>query len=308
MFEYITSLFKSNEEIKLNNEIEELLNIDNSINIENVIKIYKNIIDKVYINELYKSVLYIRDYKNGKGLRKIGNILFYLFIMNNELKDNEFIKTCLYTYLNEIGRWDDMFIFFEKDNEIQNDYINKTENKTKKELIKNMIIEIICNELINDYKKCKNGLNVSLCAKWCPSEGKSLDRKTNIVYILSNKLIEIIKKDNEILDILDKNILENIIKNNKKYVYRHLISVLRKKIDIIETYICKKDINDIQIEKVPKKAIVYHKKTLVSNGININKYINTDSNQTELDKFEYLADNQIYIKKNYLEIYDKYIK
>jgi hypothetical protein len=330
MLGYISNLFKSKEQdnnVK-KNYIEELLNIEKDINIKNLVEIFINIINKEEVSneDIYSGILYIRDYKNGKGLREYGNILLYIYLMSERLNIENIsnIKKIIYIYLNEIGRWDDWNLLFEidyrKDLEFIKDKINKKKNekalKEKKNIIKSIIIEIICNELINDYKKCKNGKKIGLCAKWCPSEGKRLDKKVKIVYDISIYLLKMIKDDNDFLNILEKDILENIIKSNSKCVYRHILSVLRKKIDIVETHLCQKNIDGLYINRIPKRAILYHKNALMKRGINVSQYIDINNHseiQSELahnvneDGFEYIKENSVYIKKNYLEIYQKYL-
>lgn len=335
MFGYISRLFTSSDtgnDIK-KDYIEELLNINDNISIKDLVKLFNSIIcnDEVSNMDIFNGILYIRDYKNGKGLRDYGNLLLYIYLTSNRIgfkeEDKEYLKKILYIYLNDIGRWDDWVIFYEIDYIKDFDFINlKKNNKSEKNiknceekivLIKTIIKELICKELIHDYKKCKNNEKISLCAKWCPSEGKRLDKKIKIVYEFSMYLLNLIKNDNNFLNILEKDILENIIKSNSKHVYRHILCILRKKIDLIETHLCQMNINDKCIKKAPKGAIIYHKKELIKKGINVDYYIQnvhrkqSHSGQKDIDdeddkEYIKIKENSLYIKKNYLEIYKKY--
>jgi len=317
MLQYITYLFKDNNKDDYKKDyIEELINIDNDISIDKLIEIYENIIEKIELDDLIKGLLYIRDYKNGKGFRKIGNILLYIIMTDNRKNINiDLMRKYIYTYLNDIGRWDDWNIFFEIDIDKEYEKINKKFKKNEKN--KDLIIDIICNELIDNYKKIETKEKIGLCAKWCPSEGKKLDKKIKIVNELSRKLLNMIKKDNKLLYLLDKDILENIIKDNSKYIYRIILSKLRKKMGLIENHLCQKNINEIKIEKIPKMALIYHKKALLNHGINIeniNRSENVhkdnhhkDNQYNNIFDFEYIDENSIYIKKNYLDLYNKYI-
>ena len=61
------------------------------------------------------------------------------------------------------------------------------ENK-KINSVQNDIVNLVVKQLKDDVKNMKEGKPCSLCAKWTPTEGDSLDRKTGIFLLLAKAL------------------------------------------------------------------------------------------------------------------------
>lgn len=277
--------FLKNFSLSSNNEnlIDKLINLEFYYNKEQLIndkELLKNLIDNCIdnndIKDVIKVIFYLRNNKNNE-LREICNKLFYYVLVKGKVHELD-IKEIIYKYIGIIGRWDDWIIFFDN-NDINNELkiVNDKKYELKINDYKKIIINILINQLLIDIKELNNNGIISLCAKWMPSENKSLDKKIYIVNILSNELYELLVKDNEILNILSKKILENIIKKNKKNVYRNIISILRNNMNLIENYLCqKKDITNEIVNYMPINAKKYYRKKLNNMG-----FIQTEMNQTQ---------------------------
>ena len=118
-------------------------------------------LDKCMKINPYKTIAIIfncRDRKNGKKEKKISNDAM------KWLKNNNWEKTYegnIYTYIEKYGCWKDIL--------------------TKKYVdIHDYDIELIANQLIKDKNNLINNKNISLCAKWAPSENKKYDKRNNI--------------------------------------------------------------------------------------------------------------------------------
>lgn len=161
-----------------------------------------------------KMIAYIRDVRGGKGERKLGR-----FLLNELYKKNKgmFEKNLIH-YLATYGRWDDGVEF---------------EGDAKKEYVKSVV-----EQLKKDMMDLEEGKNsISLCAKWVPSEGKSMDKKTGIYGAIAKLM------------------------GMKKDVFRKkCIAPLRKHLDIVETHLVKKEYDEIDYQKVPSRCMFIHGK------------------------------------------------
>ena len=165
-----------------------------------------------------KMIAYIRDVRGGKGERKLSR-----FLLNELYKKNpDMFKKNLIHYLATYGRWDDGVEFSEENQKI---YIQHLAEQIQKDW----------NEWIEKGEKS----NISLCAKWIPSEGKSVDKKTGIF----SKLAKVLKVKNEVL--------------RKTY-----LAPLRKHLDLVETHLVKKEYNEIDYQKVPSRCMFIHGKEM----------------------------------------------
>ncbi len=183
--------------------------------------IAKDLFEKAYKESpllTSKMIAYIRDVRGGKGERKLGRFLLQQLYQKNP----EMFKKNLIHYLAIYGRWDDGVEFSE---EIQKTYIHELSQQLKKDFI--------------EWEEKGDKANISLCAKWVPSEGKSVDKKTKIF----TKLAQSMKVKNEIL--------------RKKY-----IAPLRKHLDLVETHLVKKEYNEIDYQKVPSRCMFIHGKEM----------------------------------------------
>jgi len=262
MFKFFKSLTGENNN---KNFIDTLININEYYTkdiLNNNKLILKELIDNCIKNNDYidilKVIFYIRANKNN-NLKDISNILFYYTLIKNDNQELN-MQEIIYKYLSKIGRWDDWLIFY--DNKNINDIFSIKNNQRYNEEINNILIRQIITDL-KDLNKTK----ISLCAKWLPSENKSVDKKLGIVSILSELLYCEVVKDNEILKMLDKNILENIVKKNKKSVYRLILALLRNNMNLIETYLCQnRYIDKKYIGSLSKNAQNYYKRKIDALG------------------------------------------
>lgn len=178
-----------------------------------------------------KWLLYLRDIRYGIGERDAFRNLLYHLIVNTKV-DSYFIKTC---NIQEYGRYDDLIdIYFRL-------YDNKKLSKTKRiNNIKNIIINIIKEQLNLDLNNSKNNLSVSLLAKWMPTESTSSLKNRRRAKILMNKLKYSPKK------------------------YRKILTLLRKKIDIVEAKMSSNNWNKIIYDNVPSKANLLYSKAFIN--------------------------------------------
>jgi len=269
MFKFFKSLTGENNN---KNFIDTLININEYYTkdiLNNNKLILKELIDNCIKNNDYidilKVIFYIRANKNN-NLKDISNILFYYTLIKNDNQELN-MQEIIYKYLSKIGRWDDWLIFY--DNKNINDIFSIKNNQRYNEKInsiRNIINNILIRQIITDLKDL-NKTKISLCAKWLPSENKSVDKKLGIVSILSELLYCEVVKDNEILKMLDKNILENIVKKNKKSVYRLILALLRNNMNLIETYLCQnRYIDKKYIGSLSKNAQNYYKRKIDALG------------------------------------------
>ncbi len=194
-----------------------------------------------YYNKSYKeSILdtfllafHIRDCRGGKGEREIGRkLLQFLFTEN----PTDFIK--IVSLIPEYGRWDDLLYLFPTvmtsslfDTKFRRVFdailsspIYKIEIQT--------VIGVICNQLLLDRDNMIQGKPISLCAKWCPSEKDSMDRKYNVVNSICKRL--------------------SITPRNYRKFY---IGPLRAYLNIVERLMCSKQWSEIDFNKVPSCAM-----------------------------------------------------
>ncbi|WP_300366154.1 DUF2828 family protein [Brachyspira sp.] len=142
-----------------------------------------------------KSIMYLRDIRKGIGEREVFRKYINIMIkLNHILTAIEILRT-----IPELGRWDDIIYIW---------YDNK-ENKNISDFTKNIILE--------QLEKDKKSDNVSLLAKWLPSENTSSKNTRNIA--------------RELIKLLNINAKE----------YRKTLSTLRKKIKLVENNLREKD-------------------------------------------------------------------
>jgi hypothetical protein len=188
-------------------------------------------LDKCMKINPYKTIAIIfncRDRKNGKKEKKISNDAM------KWLKNNNWEKTYegnIYTYIEKYGCWKDIL--------------------TKKYVdIHDYDIELIANQLIKDKNNLINNKNISLCAKWAPSENKKYDKRNNITEKIGLKIYNILDKDNNLTD----DINNKYIHKWKELYRKEYITPLRNKINSIENMMCKNKWNEIEYENVPAIA------------------------------------------------------
>ena len=259
MFKYIFDYnevikYKTNydyDEYDVYQELEKTSNTDNNalallstdnifldlfVNLNRDLDIYKledYIKDCIKIDPL-KTIAIIyncRDRKNGKKEKKISNDAMYIL----KSYDMELYKKNIYNYIDKYGCWKDLLYIAEKD-------------------VKFLYVEtrLFAKKLVEDKNKLENNDdNISLCAKWSPSENKNHDKK---LYISKEIALDILYLE---YNIHKKISLEDYNKYKEKsgeYYRKQYLSPLRNKINIIEKLLCNKEYNKINYESVPSIA------------------------------------------------------
>ena len=172
-----------------------------------------------------KWLLYLRDIRYGLGEREAFRRFVKCLIINTNV-NSAFIKLL---NIPEFGRWDDFIdIYF---------YLVKQKKIDKRLMnIKNFMFHTIKYQLSQDiysfkYKK----IDMSLLAKWLPSESSSSIENSYRAIYLARKL------------------------NMSLRTYRKTLSKLRKSLKIIETYMSNNQWNQINYSQVPSKANLLYK-------------------------------------------------
>jgi hypothetical protein len=159
-------------------------------------------------------VFNLRDCRGGKGERDLGrNALSWLLTNHKEL----FVKVV--SEIPNYGRWDDILFLIGK-------YPNE-----------NSLIDIFCNQLLEDVRGMQKEVKISLCAKWAPTEGCILDKKYGLVRKLCNTL------------------------HITPATYRkNILTPLRRYLNIVERCMSIGQLSDIDFSKVPSCALKRLKK------------------------------------------------
>jgi hypothetical protein len=199
-------------------------------------------------------VFHLRDCRGGKGERLLGiKAMQWLFLSYPK----KFMKVI--RFIPEYGRWDDLIYLWPRvlntknniseANEQQkqnwreylnrNFYVNIKSEDSLKIIQKSQfeIVQFFGNQLKEDLITMSNCGNVSLCAKWAPTEKDSLDRKYNTVNELCNAM--------------------SINKAKYRKIYT---SPLRSYLKVTESLMCRKDWESIDINIVPFQAMKKLKK------------------------------------------------
>lgn len=162
-----------------------------------------------------------RDRANGKKEKKISNrAMMWL----RRHKYNTYTKN-IKIYIDQYGCWKDIC------------YIGNRVSEN------NIEIKTISKQLQDDVEKLNENENensVSLCAKWASSEKDRYDRKYNMAHKIA---MDIFPGDSKRMEKYRKNI----------------IVPLRKRIDILESYMASKKWSEIKYENVPSIAMKRNK-------------------------------------------------
>lgn len=196
----------------------------------------ENIIDTFLL------AFHIRDCRGGKGERELGRRAFIWLFLNYP---HEFQKIA--HFIPEYGRWDDILqlwpgvlnlenLKFVRENWCSN--IEGDKELSNLRIQQNKLVSMIGIQLINDLEKMKDGLPITICAKWTPTEKDSMDRKYNTVNTLCKTM------------------------NIKPKKYRqHYTTPMREYLHIVERYMCDRKWENIEYSKVPSCAMNRLKKT-----------------------------------------------
>jgi len=193
--------------------------------------------------EALRFILYVRDPRNGLGLRNLGRHGMKWFMLKYPKIFTDHIEK-----VPKYGRWDDLLylippIFIL----VSIDYVKKNYLISKKLDLKNIlkaqysVTKLIEDTLKRDVKLMKEFKPVSLCAKWVPTENSSLDKKYSLVKYLCN-----------------------FMKISPKKYRKNICSPLRKYIGIPETFMCEGKIKSLNISHEPYNFIQKNRKLLGS--------------------------------------------
>lgn len=159
-----------------------------------------------------KCLFYLRDIR-GQGERRFFRVCYKWLA--------DFDLAAAHRNLRNIpdyGRWDDLLALLD------------TKAKTA-------VIEVIKTQITEDLSAIKNGgANVSLCAKWLPSENSS-STKTKILATQIRKELGMTSRQ-----------------------YRKTLSLLRKTIKLVETQMTENKWNEIEYNKLPSRAGFQYRK------------------------------------------------
>jgi len=164
-----------------------------------------------------------RDCRGGSGERKV----FYesmRWVVENYPDAAKMFLPLVPTY----GTWKDGFFCF-CDTSLENDWLQYVANQLKTD-------HDVLHEDFNENEK--HHRSVTLCAKWVPSEGSSIDRKFSGVY---DRLVKVM----------------GLAAGNKgrKELRQKYLSPLREFLDVVERLMCGKDWQQIKYKNVPSVAM-----------------------------------------------------
>lgn len=195
---------------------------------EDIWSLFKKALKEAPVHTL-KWLLYLRDAREGIGEREAFRNLLYNLVINTNV-DKKLIE--LFN-IPEYGRYDDLIDLYFR--------LYKIKQKSSRiEDIKNFILQNIKLQITEDIKNInKPESQISLLAKWLPSENASSGETRYRAKILSKKL-----------------------KFNPKQ-YRKKLSVLRKRLDIVEKNMSNRKWSNIKYETVPSKANLIYKEAFL---------------------------------------------
>lgn len=181
-------------------------------------------------------VFHMRDPRGGKGERELGRrALVWLFINY----PTEFRRVM--NLIPEYGRWDDLLELFPGNlnlvdiEKVKCNYMSDIPTKEHLEIlqvIQNESVQIMANQLKQDLHNMSEGNACSLCAKWTPTEGDSVDRKSGVFKTLANCL----------------GVSTRTLRKNYN-------TPLRSYLKIVERFICSGNWDHIDFNKVPSHAM-----------------------------------------------------
>lgn len=166
-----------------------------------------------------KVLLNFRDIREGKGEKNISKIM--LFIIKFSHSD---IYEKLLPIFIEVGCWKDLLFLYEMS--LYYNIDNTTEIST----------------IVRQLNKDINSDNISLCAKWAPTEGCHFDKKTGIT----------------------KKIISHMNLTPKEY--RKIITNLRNKLKLVECQLSQQKFTEITFSNIPAKAHILYKNAFLRNS------------------------------------------
>ena len=185
---------------------------------------------------------HIRDCRGGKGERELGRrSLIWLFI-NHPRKFAKVAKL-----LPEYGRWDDILQFFPGVLDLTDlqyvraNYVAHVPGQKRLVVLRDMqgqMVELMARKILEDHALMLEGKPCSLAAKWAPTEGDSLDRKSGVFKTLATSM-----------------------KIPPRVLRKTYLTPLRSYLKIVERYMCDREWTEIDYNKVPSCAMNRLKKS-----------------------------------------------
>lgn len=158
-----------------------------------------------------KSLFWARDVRGGAGERRLFRMLFNWLAKNHP----DLVRANL-DLVSEYGRWDDVFCLL--DTPVEKDMVN-----------------LVREQLAEDVRGMTLGEDVSLLAKWMPSENTSSDETVAQAKALRRSL--------------------HMTPRN----YRRMLSRLRKHLNVVERYMSANEWDEISFEEVPSRASMIYR-------------------------------------------------
>lgn len=160
-----------------------------------------------------KCLFYLRDIRGGQGERKFFRVCYSWLAEFDTVVAHRNLRN-----IPDYGRWDDLIgLLYTK--------VGAT------------VIEIIKAQITEDLSTIKNGgTNISLCAKWLPSENSSSAKTKSLANQIRKELSMTSRQ------------------------YRKTLSLLRKTIKIVETQMSGNKWNEIEYNKLPSRAGFQYRK------------------------------------------------
>lgn len=196
---------------------------------------------KYDINKTINIIFYIRDCRNGRGLREIGKLCYQWLLFNypDQLKE-------VLHYIPNVGRWDDLYsVFPRRTYEINKSWIieNNLEIPTNEKILKiiecqQTAVQIYIERLKDDLKNIEKNRPTSLASKWAVTEKSSLNRKYKFVNVICNQW------------------------GINKKTYRQIISKIRNTKYSIEKILTTCNYKNIKFSKIPKLALIKYRNIL----------------------------------------------
>lgn len=117
--------------------------------------------------------------------------------------------------------------------------------------LNNYIYELLIDQLNDDYDNYtfNKASNISMLAKWIPRQGKSFDKKYGFVNEICRRMYP------------DSNL------NVAKTKYRKMVSTLNKHLGTPEIYLCSKEYEKIDFNKVPSRCLHRNMKSFLGNDV-----------------------------------------
>lgn len=163
-------------------------------------------------------LFFIRDREEGLGERR----LFRIIIRHLAKTEPDMVKKVI-PVIAEYGRYDDL-----------NDLLNTP--------VEENVLNLIQEQLKQDYEDYKRKKTISLLAKWLSSNNAS----SIITKKIADKIVRWLYRD--------ENLEDEEILYRAKGKYRKMLSKLRKYLDIVERKMCANEWDKIKYENVPSRA------------------------------------------------------